>query len=151
MKAIINANFIDLDLSSNDKEAVIREMAGILLREDRINDEEDYVASVMKRESIESTAIGFEVGIPHGRCNAVNDATVFFGRSKEGIVWNDSGELVNLIFLLAIPEKSESDQHLKILAALARKLMDTEFIEELKSGENKEAILSSLEETFQKK
>ena len=148
MDAIINAKFIDLDLKSHSKIEAINSMSDVLLEEGRITDKEIYVESVLERERLESTAVGFEVGIPHGKSDAVETATVFFGRSDEGIVWNEDGEVVKLVFLLAIPSEAASNQHLRILAALSRKLMDETFIGLLKTGKNTEDILNSLEQSL---
>lgn len=145
MEAIINSKFIALDIQSTDKETVIGAMSTIMLEEGRITDKDIYIESVMERERLESTAVGFGVGIPHGKSDAVETATVFFGRSDEGIVWNEEGEVVKLVFLLAIPSEAASNQHLRILAALSRKLMDETFIGLLNTGKDKEDILNSLE------
>lgn len=148
MKPIINEQFIDLELASNDKETVIMSMSERLLAEGRIEDKDVYVESVLEREKLASTAVGFGVGIPHGKSDAVKTATVFFGRSDEGIHWNDEGEKVNLVFLLAIPSEAASDQHLRILAALSRKLIDETFINLLNTETSKLEILCGLEETL---
>ena len=148
MKSIINEKFIDLELKHDDKEKIISNMSDLLLREGRLADKDKYMATVLEREKMSSTAVGFGVGIPHGKSDTVNTATVVFGRSDKGIEWNEEGEVVKLVFLLAIPSASASNQHLKILAALSRKLMDETFIDLLMKGSNKGDILSSLEETF---
>lgn len=145
MDAIISEKFINIDLNNKDKETIINLMSDVFLDEGRITDKKTYVDAVLEREGLESTAVGFGVAIPHGKSDAVKTATVFFGRSDEGIVWNEDGEVVKLIFLLAIPSEAASNQHLKILAALSRKLMDDEFIGLLNTGKNKADILSSLE------
>jgi fructose-specific phosphotransferase system IIA component len=123
-------------------------MSDQLLLEGRITDKKLYLDSVLEREKLASTAVGFDVGIPHGKSQAVKTATVFFGRSDSGIKWNEEGEEVKLVFLLAIPSEAASNHHLKILAALSRKLMDESFIKLLKTGKSKMDILSSLEETL---
>ena len=148
MDAIINEQFIDLELGSRNKETVISFMSEILLREGRITDKDAYIDSVLEREKLASTSVGFDVGIPHGKSDAVKTATVFFGRSDQGINWNEEGEQVKLVFLLAIPSQAASNHHLKILAALSRKLMDETFIKLLNNGKDKLDILNSLEETL---
>ena len=115
-----------------------------VLEEGRITNKEIYLDSVLEREKLASTAVGFGVGIPHGKSEVVKTATVVFGRSDKGIKWNEDGETVKLLFLLAIPIEAASNQHLKILAALSRKLMDEDFIGLLKTGKNKADILNAL-------
>ena len=51
-------------------------------------------------------------------------------------------------FLLAVPEEAASNQHLKILAALSRKLMNEEFIHELFNSTDKDRLLELLMNVF---
>ena len=148
MEPIIAKEFIELGLQHDNKEDVIDHLAQLLVKEERINNLETYVDSVMKREAITSTAIGFDVAIPHGKSEAVVTPTIVFGRSDEGIVWNEEGDVVKLVFLLAIPSQDTTNQHLRILAMLSRKLLDEGFIRALKEGHSDQAILGSLESIF---
>lgn len=148
MDAIISREFINLKIPAGAKEEILSNMADVLIQNGRINDKQAYLKTVLEREKMTSTAIGFGVGIPHGKSDAVKSATVFFGRCQEGIIWDDEGEIVKLIFLLAVPSVAASNQHLKILAALSRKLMDESFIALLMKGENQEEILASLNEAL---
>ncbi len=148
MEAIITKEFIDLGMQIDQKEAVINHLSELLVKGRRITDKATYVNAVMEREAMTSTAIGLDVGIPHGKSHAVKSPTIVFGRSESGIVWNEDGEKVKLVFLLAIPEKDAGNRHLKILAKLSRKLLDDEFLQFLKVGDSSEEILGMLEKTF---
>lgn len=148
MEAIITKEFIDLGMSMNHKEAVINHLSELLVKGKRIADKRTYINAVMEREAMASTAIGLDVGIPHGKSHTVKSPTIVFGRSEQGIVWNEDGESVKLVFLLAIPEKDTGNRHLKILAKLSRKLLDDEFLRFLKVGDSNDEILRMLENTF---
>ncbi|WP_461205629.1 PTS sugar transporter subunit IIA [Clostridium sp. DL1XJH146] len=147
MDKIINDNLIELNLEETSKIEVIGFMADLLYNEGRLNEKEKYIKAVLEREELTSTAVGFGVGIPHGKSNSVKIPSVVFGRSTKGIKWDDTDEaLVNLVFLLAIPEAAASNQHLKILAALSRKLMNDEFREMLLNTQDEEALINELQE-----
>ncbi len=54
-----------------------------------------------------------------------------------------------MVFILAVPEESASNQHLKILAALSRKLMNENFRQEILEINNKDKLLNLLNDVFE--
>lgn len=151
MSDIINKNLIKLDLQNNNKEDIIKELASLINSEDRLSNYEEYLEEVLRRESLTTTGIGFGVAIPHGKCNAVKVPTVAVGRISKGVDWNSLDESpVQVVFLLAVPEEAASDQHLRILAALSRKLMNEQFIHELFNSFDEEELLQLLTSVFEK-
>ncbi|MEN8078564.1 fructose PTS transporter subunit IIA [Clostridioides difficile] len=151
MTDIINENLIKLDIKKNSKEEIIKELAQLINDEKRLNNYEEYVQDVLKRESLTTTGIGFGIAIPHGKSTAVEVPTVAVGRINEGVDWDSlDGNPVKIVFQLAVPEEADSDQHLKILAALSRKLMDEDFVSALFNSQDKEGLLNLLTSVFEK-
>lgn len=149
MNNIINKKLVKLDIDGNNKKEIIVELAKLIDEEGRLNSIDEYIEEVFKREELSTTGIGFGVAIPHGKTNAVKVPTVAFGRTKNGVEWQSlDGKPVHMIFLLAVPEKAASNAHLKILAALSRKLMDENFREELLTANSEEKLIESLETIF---
>jgi fructose-specific phosphotransferase system IIA component len=101
-----------------------------LADEGRVTDLDGFLADVRKREEQMPTGLPGGIGIPHARSAYVTEPSLAFGRSPEGIDWGAEDGPATLIFLIAAPEGG-GDDHLKILAALARRLMRTEFRESL--------------------
>lgn len=146
MEKIINVNVIDLHLKSSNKDAVMEYMADLINQDGRLTDKEEYIESVKAREATFTTGIGFGVAIPHGKSDAVKVPTVAFGKCREGMDWQSVDEKpVYMVFLIAVPKQADSNQHLKILAALSRKLMHDEFRKEILDTEDKEKVCSILE------
>lgn len=140
MQELMAENLMELELVSAEKEEAIRELASLLKVEQRINNTEAYMQAVLKREQESTTGIGFGVGIPHGKTNTVNQPSLCFGRSVQGITYDSmDGEPVHLLFLIAVPENSD-DQHLRILSQLSRKLMHQEIRDQLMRAQTKEDI-----------
>lgn len=149
MDKIINKNLIKLNITANNKESCMKELISLMELEGRLNDASCYTEEVLNRESLSTTGIGFGIAIPHGKCGAVKVPTVAFGRLNNGIEWQSlDGEPVNMIFLLAVPKEAESNEHLKILAALSRKLMNEDFRKDLLNIQEKDELLSLLESIF---
>jgi len=131
MDNLITKELIVLDLDLSSKEDVIKEMARVIEGQGRLYDYNNYVKQVFEREKNFSTAIGFEVAIPHGKTDSIKNASLAFARLKNEIQWSDE-EKVKYVFLIAVPETEAGDTHLKILAQLSRKIMREEFREKLK-------------------
>lgn len=146
MDKIINVNVIDLHLKGSNKDAVMEYMADLINQDGRLINKEEYIKSVTEREATFTTGIGFGVAIPHGKSDAVKVPTVAFGKCKEGLDWQSVDEQpVYMVFLIAVPKEADSNQHLKILAALSRKLMHEEFRREILETEDKEKVCTILE------
>lgn len=149
MNSIINKRLIKLNLNGNNKKEIIVELAKLIAEEGRLNSIDEYIKEVIKREELSTTGIGFGVAIPHGKTNAVKVPTVAFGRAKRGVEWKSlDNEPVHMIFLLAVPEEAVSNTHLKLLAALSRKLMDENFRDKLLTANSEEKLVESLETIF---
>lgn len=146
MKKLIEIDLVDLNVKAKDKKEAILALAEHLDRAERLNDKEEYVKCVIAREELSTTGIGFGVAIPHGKTDAVKIPSLCFGRCTEKLDWQSLDENpVEAIFLIAVPEEAAKDEHLRILAALARKLMNEDFREELSKIQDKEEIVKLLE------
>jgi len=142
---ILNVNLIKLELNSKTKEDVITEMATILDENGKLLDKNIYIKAVKDREKEFSTGIGMGIAIPHGKSSGVKEAALVFGRSANGIDYQSmDDELAHLFFLIAVPEES-SDEHLKILSQLSRKLMHKDLRESLMKATSPEEVITLLE------
>ncbi|MCO7125660.1 fructose-specific PTS transporter subunit EIIC [Sporolactobacillus shoreicorticis] len=123
-----------LDMQATTKEGAIDELIASLERNGRINDPKLFKEMILKRETQSSTGIGDGIAMPHAKTKAVNEATVVFGRSKQGIDYQAlDGQPSYLFFMIAAPEGA-ADVHLQTLAALSRLLIDHEFVEQVKNA-----------------
>lgn len=146
MTEIINKRLIKVNIDSKTKEATIKKLADLINVENRLNEYNLYLEEVFNREKIMSTAIGMGIAIPHAKTDAVNVPTVAVGRLQNEIEWdNNDSTAVKVVFLLAIPERDASDRHLRILAAISKKLLDDEFADVLFNSEDEDGIYKSLQ------
>ena len=98
-----------------------------------------------KRENEISTAIGYLIAIPHGKTEAVKAPFISMVRTSEKVKWTeDNDEMVRLVFLIGVPEKSEGKLHLKFISQLSKKLLDDSFREKLLNKKNKNEIFEQL-------
>lgn len=138
--AIITENLVVLKLDSPDRHVATRVLAEALAAEGRVTDLDGFLADVRKREEQMPTGLPGGIGIPHARSAYVTEPSLVFGRSAAGIDWGAEDGPATLIFLIAAPEGGGED-HLKILASLARRLMRTEFRQSLMSAPDAGAVV----------
>jgi PTS system nitrogen regulatory IIA component len=143
---LLTPNRISFQLKGRTKEEAIEELIEILYKDGTIKNKEDFKIAVMKREEEFSTGIGHGIGIPHGKSEAVNEASIAFGISQDGIDFDSmDGQPVNLLFLIAVPNKSD-DVHLKILSYISRRLMHDDVREKLIKAKTYAQILEAFQE-----
>ncbi|MBU5468327.1 PTS fructose transporter subunit IIABC [Virgibacillus sp. MSJ-26] len=129
---ITNKNLIETNLSGESREEVIDELIEKLDTANVLDSKQVYKEAILAREAEGTTGLGMGIAIPHGKSNAVKKPTVAFGISQHGVDWQSlDGTQAQLIFIIAVPEESAGDAHLKILQMLSRKLMDESFRNEL--------------------
>lgn len=135
---------IILNLQNDEKIAVIKELAQILIDKNIITQPEEFFTSVLKRENLESTGIGQGVAIPHARSSAVTSITVIFGRSQKGIDFSSlDGLPSHLIFLIAAPEDKKTE-YIMTLARLSKLLRKTEARNRLLSAQNAQEVTQTI-------
>jgi PTS system fructose-specific IIC component len=138
---------VKVQLGAREKEAAIREMAELLASSGDVTDVDELVRTALRREEQGTTGLGEEIAIPHAKTDAVTAPVVGFARSDEGVEWGSlDGTKARLIFMIAVPQAAAGDEHLRILALLSRKLMDTGFRERLTAAEDERAVLGVLGE-----
>jgi len=138
---LLNKNSIIADLSANNKQGVIKELAAAISETTNASDQQ--IASVlMEREELGSTGIGGGIAIPHGKLNLVENIIIGFGLSKKGIEYDSlDNKLVHIFFLLLTPDNSTGG-HLKVLAQISKLLKMDEFKNRLMESLSTEEILA---------
>ena len=141
----INQDLIKMNLKSEDKDSVIKEMIEIMAENEIITDKEEVIKKAMEREEKGTTGVGKGVAIPHVKSSAVKRPAVAFGRSEKGIDYGSMDEKPSyLFFLITVPEESH-DEHLKLLAKLSRNLIHDDFRNSLLEAKDEEEVMSVLE------
>jgi PTS system fructose-specific IIC component len=135
MSDMITADLVDLDLTADTKEAATRSLAERLVRAGRVTDLDGFLADVAAREEQMPTGLDGGIGIPHCRSEHVTEPSLAFGRSAARVDFGAPDGPADLIFLIAAPAGADSD-HLTILSALARRLMDGDFTGALRATDD---------------
>lgn len=100
--------------------------------------------SLIARERLGSTGLGHGVAIPHGRMAGVEHAVAALIKLERGVDYDaPDREPVDLLFALLVPQES-TDEHLQILATLARMFADPAALASLRSADHGEALLAEI-------
>ncbi|WP_051258375.1 PTS sugar transporter subunit IIA [Atopococcus tabaci] len=134
---IITGELIRLDATLNDKESVIEYLVTTMKNQNRITDREKLLEDIYIREEEASTSMGLGIALPHAKSEAVTQTSVVFLRLDHTISWNTDND-IQLIFGIFVPIENTDNEHLKILAHLARKLMSQDFREQLLAAQTVE-------------
>lgn len=145
IRDILKKQLMIFELKSKSKEAVIAEMVNRLGQAGILTNEEAFLKAVLERERQSTTGIGMGIAIPHGKSASVKEAAVVFGKAVKAIPFEAlDGQDSDLFFLIAVPEEA-SNQHLKILSQLSRKLMNEEVREVLRKSQSSEEVLCAFD------
>lgn len=108
-----------LDLQSEIREDVLKEMVGFLKERNKITKGKELYEKLIQRESLGSTAIGDGVAIPHCKIKGVKDPILFLAISKKGVNFYSVDSKPSYVFFLVVSSPDNPSLNLQILAAIA--------------------------------
>jgi mannitol/fructose-specific phosphotransferase system IIA component (Ntr-type) len=133
---------IRLNLAGASKDAVLRELAIMVVDPRRKRDVDTLVKALKAREKLCSTCVDEGVAIPHSRnalVGLVRKPVIAYGRHV-GIDFGAlDGQPVQHFFLLCAPTVQ---QHLRLLGRLARMLHDPAFLGKLNAAQTPDDVLA---------
>lgn len=136
---LITADLVALDLQAPDRDAATRALIDLLVAAGRVSDAEGFHADVRAREAQMATGMPGGIGLPHARSEHVTVPSLAVGRVPAGVDFGAPDGPATLVFLIAAPAGGDAD-HLKILAALARRLVHESFRTSIKEAPDAGAV-----------
>lgn len=142
-----NSNNILLDVNASNQKAVLELIASKAIKAGLARDVNALTNDFLEREKEFSTGFGNGVAIPHAKTDDVLEPSIFFVRLANEVDWNAmDGKPVKLIIGIIVPIVA-SKEHLDTLAKLSRKIIHTDFIDQLNT-DNKEEITDLITKTI---
>lgn len=130
---ILNNQFVYTKTKFKTMDEIFSFAAKQLYEKGRTTEVDAVIRGFEDRESGYSTYAENGVAIPHCKITQVKQATVMILQNSSKVAWTDADEYADLIILLAVPGEGHNDLHLKMLAKIAQKLVNEEFVQRLKS------------------
>ena len=142
---IISPDRVVCDIDATSKKKALEQLSDMIASDTSATLlPKDIVDSLIARERLGSTGIGYGVAIPHGRLKNTDHAIAAFAKLHEGIDFDAAdNQTVDLLFALLVPEES-TNEHLQLLAQLAEMFSDEEFREKLRASKDRQSIYDLL-------
>ena len=137
----LDPGLIELHLQGASKEQVLANLVGLLADRGKIQRREALLESLLEREGLGSTGIGHGVAIPHGRCRDLAKPAIAFARSEQEVDFDSIDGLPTRIFFLLVAPENGSNEHLHLLAKIARLMRDSSTRERLLAMDRTEQVL----------
>lgn len=141
---IIVPERVAVDLRLSSKKAVLQKLSELLSEGDPDLQSKDVFEALLARERLGTTGLGAGIAIPHGRVATGAPSIGAFIRTGEAIDFDAVDNApVDLFFALCVPEEA-NEEHLDLLAVLAQKFSDNEFVSALRQTAGDAATFAAL-------
>jgi multiphosphoryl transfer protein len=144
--ALVAEDIVRLSSPSASKEEAIRELVDMLHAAARVDDPDAVEDAVWLREETYPTAMGYGVAIPHCKSPGVAVTSIAVLKLDAPVFWKmPDQDPVQFLILIVVAASAKGDEHLKIIAGLARRLVHEEFRRKLMDATAPRAIVELLE------
>ena len=148
---LLTKEAIDLDVKASNKKEVIEKAVELMQNNGNINNKDEYLKLVMKREEEGSTGVGEEIAIPHGKGESISKPGLAAMVIPEGVDFDSlDGKPIKLLFLIAAPNNKDN-VHLEVLSRLSTLLMNEKFRKKLLNAKTKEEFLKIIDKADEEK
>lgn len=134
-----------IDLRCRTKGEALKELFRIIETAPEITDGKSFEKSIIERENILTTGIGFELAVPHVRLPSIKDFVVAIGRCETGVDFDAlDGKPVKLVIMIASSDRQDRNEFLKVLAKAVMLFKDETFRRKILKAGSPEAAYSML-------
>ncbi|MDP6630656.1 MAG: PTS sugar transporter subunit IIA [Kiritimatiellia bacterium] len=136
---LLTPNRIILDLQPGPQEDVLARLVAPLIKEGTVTDPTRYMAALIGREKIVSTAIGDGVAIPHARDpehSALAKSCMALGICRDGMPFGAIDKKPTKLFFLI--GGTSTEDHLRLVARTMLMLRKPDFIDALVAAQTRE-------------
>lgn len=136
---------ITLSVQSTKRTSAINEVARLLESHPDVVNFQNFYNELLARERLDTTCLGNEVALPHARTEHVKKIVLAVGRSPEGVLFENSNQIVRLMFVLGTPKSNPTD-YLILVGSLCRLIKDAASREALLGAATPEAFIATVKE-----
>lgn len=128
-------------LEAASREDVLVRLAETLVGAGLMDDPDEVVAALTRREEAHTTAIGHGMALPHATLAELEGPVMMVALADPPIAFGPEGsELVGLFFSLLSPPGNEA-RHIKLLARICRLARHPGFAESVRSAASAEGVV----------
>ena len=141
---LTEADLVLLGLTAGSRHDANRQLADVLAASGRVTDVDGFLDDVRARDEQMATGLPGGIAFPHARSRHVVVPSVAIGLSRDGVDYGADDGPAHLIFLIGAPNGAHQ-QHLVILAHLARKLINDQFRRALMAAESPDKVAAIIQ------
>lgn len=146
LKDILTPNQVLHSPNINSKKQVLKQVSDLFCEKTPWLNTKDIFNNLLERERIGSTAVGHGIAIPHCRSENIKEPVGCLLTLKNSIDFNSvDNKPVNIIFALMVPEENHQ-QHLELLAQIAKFLDKEEIREKLTEAKDSSDLFKLIRE-----
>ena len=121
---ILSSERVRSDVPAASRKRTLQELGEVFAGADPALSAQGVFDRLVARERLGSTGLGDGCALPHARVPGLGRTLGAFLRLRKGVDFDSPDDApVDLVFALLVPEES-TDEHLEILAAIARVFTD---------------------------
>jgi PTS system fructose-specific IIC component len=148
MTELISPELVLLDVALGDASAdVIRKLAETVAAEGRATGAEGLFADAYAREQKTATGVPGGIAIPHCRSEAVTVPSLAMARLSRPVDFGAKDGPADIVFFIAAPSGADQE-HLKLLAKLARSLIKKDFTAALRAARTSQEVVGLVNEAL---
>ncbi len=144
---LMKRELVCLDLAAVTRDRVLEELVALVDDDGLLVDRKAFLASLIEREELLSTALAHGVAVPHARTvpkGLFRHPVVAVARSLQGVAFGaPDGKLTHLFFMICPPDDAA---HLRLLGRVASMLRGPEVIAALMRARSPEAMIRIIEQ-----
>jgi PTS system nitrogen regulatory IIA component len=140
INALITPDRVACQEELSSKKRVLERLGELLATSTPSLTDGEIFDSLINRERLGSTGLGKGVAIPHGRVEGLSEPLGALVQLRAGVDFDAiDGQPVDLLFGLLVPHES-TEEHLQILASLAKMFSDSELCEQLRQSRDPDRL-----------
>jgi PTS system fructose-specific IIC component len=133
-----------VDLKAATKNDALKELFRVIEQAPEITDSKKFETSIIERENILTTGIGFEIAVPHVKIPSVSNFVMALGRNPAGIDFDSlDGRPVRIVVMIGSSDK-QRDEFLKVLAKVVLLFKEEAFRRKILKAAGADEILALL-------
>lgn len=137
----LNKNNITFDIKPDEKYKILEKLIDFLATSNKLKNNEEIKKAIIKREYLETTAIGNGIAIPHAKIKEIKNTYVACAVIKEGVNFESLDNKPVDLFFIMISCASDPDAHIKALSKLAGILNNKDLCEKIRESSTGSEVL----------
>ena len=143
LENMVREDLINLDLKARTKQAAVEEIAGLLCAKEIVKDKAAFAKAVLLGDNKYANKNN-GIALVSGTSDTVSCPAMAIGRLEKSIDWEDFGEGVDIIAVIAVPPDDIDIKRLKIMELLSELFNNITVVSDLYNLNSAEEIAESL-------